>query len=135
MAMDSDVGAALDEMLVEILRVFDARVPAEGPFDDVRFKRQVVFGDPETAAPGLLELTVMAMDDSVNPANRRLRFLALRVKRSPRGGTVSSTCFHGTADQLRADLEKSRQRPELLLHAIEELLFGLPEETNPDVWR
>lgn len=133
MSDGSDIVTSLNEMLSEILAVYDEKVPAEGVFNDVRFKRQVYYG--ETASPGLLELTVMSMDEKLNPANRSLRFLALRVKKSSRGGTASSTCFHGTKEKLYAELEREKINPQLLLARIEELASGLPEETNSNLWR
>ena len=135
MSAEPEIQNAIDEMLVELLRVFDAKVPVRGPFDDVRLKRQVQFGDPATSAPGMLELTIMAMDPGVNAANAALRFLAVRVRKSARGGTVSSTLFHGDNAALQANLEQERREPRLVLATVEELLFGLPEETNPNIWR
>lgn len=135
MSNETEIQTAVGEILTDLLRQYDARVTAEGPFDDLRLKRQVEFGDPDVALPGLLELTVLAMGESVNPTHRTQRFLAVRVKRSARGGMVSTTLFHGTKDQLRADLERERKKPDVLVRTIEELLFGLPEETNPNLWR
>lgn len=135
MSSETEIRTAVMEILTEMLNHYDARVTTEGQFDDLRLKRQVEFGDPDTTSPGLLELTVMAMGDSVNPAHRSQRFLAVRVKRSARGGMVSTTLFHGTKDQLRDALERERKQPDALALAVEELLFGLPEETNPNLWR
>ena len=122
-------------MISDLLANFDDKVPAEGIFNDIRLKRQVQFGDRDTSSPGLLELTIMAMDEKLNPANRNLRFVAVRVKKSSRGGTVSSTCFHGTKGQVLAELQREQKDPTLLLEKVEELVSGLPEETNPNVWR
>jgi len=135
MSSDFEIRSAISELLTGILRNYDARVPQEGAFDDLRVKQQVAFSDPSTSGPGVLELTVMAMDETINHANRTLRFLAVRVKKSPRGGTVSSTAFHGDKDHLRADLEREQKEPKILMEIVQELLFGLPEETNPDAWR
>lgn len=135
MTSDQEISEALQEILTDILAAYEEKVPAEGAFNDFRVKRQVRFGDPATASPGLLELTVMAMDEKINPANRALRFLAIRVRKSPRGGVVSSTCFHGTTEKLRGELEREQRNPAMLVMIVQELLFGLPEETNPDMWR
>lgn len=135
MSAGSDIVTSLQEMLGELLAVYDEKVPAEGPFNDVRFKRQVHYGDPKSTSPGLLEITVMSMDEKLNPVNRPLRFMALRVKRNSRGGTASSTCFHGTKEHVRAELEREKLDPALLMERIEELASGLPEETNSNLWR
>lgn len=126
---------ALKELVADVLREYDARVTDSGHFADLRFKRQVYFGDPEVALPGLLELAVMNMDDQLNPDNKTMRFAAVRVKKSARGGTVSSTCFHGTKTEVKAALELERTAPSALLARVEELSSGLPEETNPSLWR
>lgn len=135
MSNEGEIQDAVVEILNDLLRQYDDRVTAEGSFDDFRLKRQVVFGDPDVALPGLLEMTVRAMGESVNPAHRVQRFLAVRVKRSASGGVVSTTMFHGTKDELRTELERERKNPAVLVAAVEELLFGLPEETNPNLWR
>lgn len=135
MSADSDIVTPLTEMLGELLAVYDDKVPAEGAFSDLRFKRQIHFGDPKSTSPGLLEVTVMSMDEKLNPANRHIRFVALRVKKNSQGGTVSSTCFHGTTEQVRAELEREKAGPGLLLELIEELASGLPEETNSNLWK
>lgn len=122
-------------MVADLLEVYDEKVTPAGPFNDLRVKRQVQFGDPESTMPGMLEITIMSMDEKLNPANRHLRFVAVRVKKSVRGGASSSTCFHGTRDELRAELEREQRDPTLLLERVEELASGLPEETNPNFWR
>lgn len=133
--MHSEIEEVLQEILAALLADFDKRVPAEGSFDDFRIKKQVYFGDPATAMPGLLELTIMSMEEKLDASHRAMRFLAVRVKKSSRGGTVSATCFHGTTDELRAELEREKRDPTLLMEKISELALGLPEETNSDLWR
>lgn len=135
MTDNPEIATILSSMLADLLQVYDEKVSAEGTFNDVRLKRQVYFGEVGTSQPGLIELTVMHMDEKLNPENRRLRFVAVRVKKSPRGGTVSSTCFHGTKEELRAELEREMRSPSILLERVEELASGLPEETNPELWR
>lgn len=132
---NDDIALALQEMLAEMILEFDARVPAEGAFADLRKKRQVHFGDPATSQPGLLELAVMCMDEALNPAHRTLRFVAVRVKKSARGGTSSSTCFHGSRAEVLAHLMAEKQNPTLLLERTIELAAGLPEETDSRLWR
>ncbi len=135
MSSNSEIATALHEMLIDLLPDFYDKVPEKGSFNDLRVKRQVYFDDPGTTLPGLLELTVMCMDQQLDPNFGEMRFVAIRVKKSPRGGTVSATCFHGTTDEVRLALERERQNPARLLEKIQELASGLPEETNPDLWR
>src|SRR5690348_13490437 len=135
MSAQAEIIDALQELLREILERYDEKVAEEGPFNDLRVKRQLQFGDPSVTMAGLLELTVMHMEDQLNPSHRTIRFIAVRVKKSPRGGAVSSTCLHGTKEELRFELERELRHPELLLERVEELASGLPEETNPGFWR
>jgi len=135
MSSDSEIMEVLPRMLGELLQAYDERVSDEGPFNDLRVKKQVFYNDPATAMPGILEIAVMSMDADLNPVNKTLRFVAVRVKKSPRGGAVSSTCFHGTKAELKAELERELRAPDLLPNRIEELASGLPEETNPNMWR
>lgn len=135
MSSEPEIITTLSEILGDLLSVYDERVSDEGPFNDLRVKRQVHYGDPDTTSPGLLEVVVMSMDEKLNPVNRTMRFVAVRVKKSSRGGTVSSTCYHGTKESLRTDLEREKRTPALLLERVEELASGLPEETNSNLWR
>lgn len=135
MDTNPEIEEALHAMLTELLDVYEQRVPESGPFNDVRVRRQVSYGDPATTQPGTLEIAIMSMDEQLNPANRSLRFLALRVKKSPRGGAVSSTCFHGTKADVHAEIQCELRTPQLLLERVQELASGLPEETNPGMWR
>jgi len=135
MSSNSEIMEVLPRMLGELLQVYDERVSEEGPFNDLRVKKQVFYDDPVATMPGILEIAVMSMDADLNPDNKKLRFVAVRVKKSPRGGAVSSTCFHGTKVELKAELERELRAPDLLANRIEELASGLPEETNPNMWR
>lgn len=135
MDAQAEIIEALHAMLSDLLDQYDQRVPEFGPFNDLRVRRQVAYGDPATTQPGTLELAVMSMDEQLNPDNRTLRFLAIRVKKSPRGGAVSSTCFHGTKAAVHAEMQRELRTPQLLLERVEELASGLPEETNPGMWR
>lgn len=135
MDVNDEILTALRELVTDVLREYDDRVTEAGPFVDLRFKRQVYFGDPDTSMPGLLELAVMNMADHVNPDNKSLRFAAVRVKKSARGGTVSSTCFHGDKAEVKKALENELKQPVVLLEKVVELSSGLPEETNPSLWR
>lgn len=135
MSSNNEIYSALQELVGEILQAFDHKVSETGPFPDLRVKQQLYYGDPAVNQPGMLELTVMNMDQQINPQHSSTRFLALRVKKSPRGGTVSATCFHGTKSELRAELEREQKDPTILAERVQELASGLPEETNPNLWR
>ena len=131
----AEISETLQELLTGLLRDYDARVPEAGAFNDLRVKQQVYFGPEQEVMPGVLELAVMHMDGQVNASNQNLRFIAVRVKKSARGGAASSTALHGTREELKAALEQERKRPAILLDRVEELASGLPEETNPSFWR
>lgn len=135
MSSNPEIATVLYEMLADLLPAFDEKVPQKGPFNDLRLKRQVYFNDPATTLPGMLEIAVMHMDQQLDPQFSTMRFVAVRVKKSNRGGTVSATCFHGTTDEVQAELEKERRDPKRLIQRIQELASGLPEETNPKLWR
>src|SRR5687768_4469312 len=118
MSSNTEIATALHEMLMDLVPAFCDKVPQKGPFNDLRVKRQIYFDDPDTTLPGLLELTVMGMDQQLNSEFGEMRFVAVRVKKSPRGGTVSATCFHGTTDEVRAELERERKNPAQLLARV-----------------
>lgn len=130
-----EISDAVREMLQEILQQYDERVPALSLFKDVRAGRRVYFGDPSTSMPGRVELAIMHMDAELDREFDSLRFLAVRVWKSLEGGTASTTCFHLTKQQLRDELEQQVVDPAYIVDRVEELANGLPEETNPDVWR
>jgi hypothetical protein len=130
-----DIAEAVEEMLHEILTAYEDRVPAQSIFPDVRAGRKVYFGDPSTSMPGRVELAVMHMDKELDKVFDSLRFLAVRVWKSRDGGTASTTCFHATKKELRALLEEQLHSPDYIVDRIQELANGLPEETNPDIWR
>jgi hypothetical protein len=113
----------------------DERVPDRGPFPDIRVGRPFHYGDPDIHLPGKLELVVMNMDAALDPRFDVLRFVSVRVMKSREGGFVAVTCLHGEKDLLRKRLEELVDDPDFLVERVEELSRGLPEETNPDVWR
>ena len=78
---------------------------------------------------------VMSMDPRLDPSYDELRFLSVRVMKSRQGGYSSSTCLHGTRDQLREHLMVLAHDPGFLVDRVSELADGLPEESNPDIWR
>lgn len=125
----------LRDMLREILATYDERVSERGSFPDLRVMRDHHFGDPDIHRPGRLELIVMSMDPKLDPKFESQRFLSVRVVKSVAHGYVSLSCFHGTRAQLRAQLEAQAACPDLLSGRISELADGLPEETNPEIWR
>lgn len=130
-----EVKDAVSAILADILNVYHERVPDNGAFKDIRLGRQVQFDDPTTALPGRLELVVMNMDPRLDPKYDRLRFLSVRVMKSRAGGYSSSTCLHGSKSELYTQLEELAEDPEFLVMRVLELAEGLPEESNPDVWR
>jgi hypothetical protein len=130
-----DIAEAVEEMLHEILSSYEERVPAQSVFADLRVGRKVYFGDPSTSMPGRVELAVMHMDKELDRSFDSLRFLAVRVWKSREGGTASTTCFHATKKELRAQLEEQLESPDYIVDRIQELANGLPEESNPDIWR
>lgn len=136
MAFDYDEMVETVQGLVgDLLRTFNERVPERGEFPDVRVGRPVQFGDPDVSLPGRVELVVMNMDARLDPAFDRMRFVSVRVMKSREGGYASLTCFHGPKDEVHRSLEEQLRDPEFLIERISELAEGLPEETNPDLWR
>jgi len=133
--MADEIENTLRELIEELLEQFDSRVPETGDFRDLNVGRGVHFGDPETALPGKLQLIVMHMDARLDPRYHYLRFLSVRVMKSREGGYSSSTCLHGRKQELREALEEQLHDPQLLLERVNQLAIGLPEETNPDIWR
>jgi hypothetical protein len=135
MPQTAQIGPLLSGMVADLLKNYDERVPERGMFPDVRVMRPFHFGDPETTLPGKVELVVMNMDREMDPQFSELRFVSVRVVRSRHGGFASMSCLHSTKGQLRARLEELQRDPEFLVERVEELAEGLPEETNPDIWR
>lgn len=132
---NSQLHRLLSGMIGEILQKYDERVPERGAFGDLRVGAQFHFDDPDTTLPGRVELVVMHMDSRLDPKYDVLRFVSVRVMKSRQGGYASSTCLHGSKSDLRQQLEEQRNTPFLLATRVEQLAHGLPEETNPDIWR
>ena len=132
---NGEIRAAVVEIVEEILQHYDERVTEHSAFPDVRVGRKVYFGDRLTTMPGRIEIVVMNMDKRHDPAFDRMRFLSVRVMKSREGGYASVTCLHGDKAEVRRELEGFVDYPEFLLGHIDELANGLPEETNPDIWR
>lgn len=132
---ETQLGPLLSGMVADLLRYYDERVPERGAFPDVRVSRPFHFGDPGTTMPGKVELVVMNMDREMDPQFSEMRFVSVRVVKSREGGFVSMSCLHSTKAQLRARLEDLRHDPDFFIERVEELAAGLPEETNPDLWR
>ncbi len=130
-----ELAPSVTEMVQSLLQAYDSRVTDRGMFADLSARQTVHFGDPQTTRPGRLELLVLAMDPEMNPQFDQMRCLSVRVCKSRDGGFASLSCLHGTRADLRAALERIAADPAFLLDRIHELADGLPEETNPDVWR
>lgn len=127
----------VQDLLEVILEEYDNRVSVLGPFQDLRVGKQIdfSFSDTELRNPGKLEFAVLNMDSGIDPLYDNKRFLSIRVKKTSRGGFVSTTLFHGTRDELKDSLLDEANQPVIVMQKLEELLSGLPEETNPDIWR
>ena len=131
----NEIAEAVQQMLDDILSEYEERVPARSVFPDLKAGRKVQFGDPSVAMPGRVELAVMHMDAELDKQFDSLRFLAIRVWKGRQGGTASTTCFHGPKPALKQQLEEEAEKPDYIVDRIWELADGLPEETNPDIWR
>ena len=135
MADYDEIAEALQEILRDLLADYDNRIPDSGPFKDVKAGRTVHFGDPDTTRPGRIELAVMHMNSEIDRGYASLRFVSVRVWKSQSGGMASVTCFHTPKPQLKQELQEQALEPSYLVDRVEELAHGLPEETNPDVWK
>ena len=132
---ETQLGPVLSGMVADLLHCYDERVPERGAFADVRVSRPFHFGDPSTTLPGKVELVVMNMDREMDPQFSEMRFVSVRVVKSREGGFVSMSCLHSTKARLRDHLEELVLDPAFFVERVEELAAGLPEETNPDMWR
>lgn len=121
-------------MIGLLLEDFDSKVPAAGMFPDHRVSEPYPF-EGESGPLGRLELAVVAMDPRRDPSFDTVRYVALRVKKSPKGGVASISCMHGTAAEVKARLEGEARRAVYLSERATELAEGLPEETDPEMWR
>lgn len=127
----------IQDLLELILEKYDERVTRRGAFPDLRVGKQVDFTFSEKPAeyPGKLEFAVLNMDAKIDSAYDDKRFLSMRIKKTSRGGFVSTTFFHGTFDELKDRLLDEAHQPQIIPEKLEELLSGLPEQTNPELWR
>ena len=135
MSYRAELGKAISETVAELLKSFDSRVPERGEFQDLRAWREFHFDDPDTTLPGKFELAVLNMDKRLDPTFDFMRFLSVRVMKSRKGGYTSVSCLHSTREELREQLMMLAHDPEFLIERISELADGLPEESNPDLWR
>ncbi len=131
----NEMTETVQTLLHDLLRDYEERVPEEGVFPDLRVGRMIQFGDPAISSPGRIELVVMNMDARLDPAFHYMRFVSVQVMKSREGGYVAVTCFHGRKEELRVSLSDQITEPDFLIDRISELADGLPEETNPDIWR
>jgi hypothetical protein len=135
MTKRDDLSRAISDTIGELMLHYDQRVTERAPFPDLRAGRQFHFDDPDTTLPGRFELVVMNMDPRLDPKYDRLRFLSVRVMKSRQGGYSSTTCLHGTKEELREQLTVLAHDPGFLIDRVTELADGLPEESNPDIWK
>lgn len=132
---DDDLREQTRAMVRDLLRQYDGCVSEQGRFAEFSAGRTVHFGDPAVSLPGRVELLLMAMDPAIDARFATQRFVSVRVMKSRDGGFVSLSCLHGTRDELRRSLEQQADDPGFLVARIGELADGLPEETDPDIWR
>lgn len=130
-----DMAETLRGLVQDLLGRYDEFVSERGEFPDARVGRTIQFGDPDVTLPGKVELVVMHMDARLDRAYDVMRFVSVRVMKSREGGWSSLTCLHGTREQLRQELEQLARDPDFLVERVSELADGLPEESNPDLWR
>lgn len=135
MAERNELALLLQGLIRELLKEYDRRVPERSAFPDIRAGRTYSFGDPTTTLPGRIELVLMNMDARLDPKYDYLRFLSVRVMKSRDGGYASVTCLHGNKKELRSELEELLEDTSFLVDRVRELAEGLPEETDPDIWR
>jgi hypothetical protein len=135
MTDDLPLDKTISSMLTELLRRYDEAVAERGPFRDLCARRPVFFGDPLTTMPAHVELMIMHMNADDEPGFVTQRFLSVRVTKSREHGFVSLSCLHGNKAELRARLHEEAANPEFLVQRVSELAQGLPEESNPDIWR
>lgn len=146
---DPILGPLLGDLAGALARRFDVEVSASGPFRDVgegspyafpaqgasRSQRAERQRTGQADADGRIDFVVMAMDPRIDPAYATVRFLSIRVRKSPDGGTASLTDYHGTSAQLKARLVSLSENPTPLAVHVSELADGLPEITSADIWR
>jgi hypothetical protein len=135
MSAYTDISVALKEALGELLGRYDESVSEHSAFPDLVARKAVHFGDPSYTLPGRVELVIMNMDPKQHRGFDRLRFLSVRVMKSRDGGFVSMSCLHGDKSALRQQLQELHKDPAYLVDRVDELASGLPEESNPDIWR
>jgi len=131
----ADISVVVTDILKELLNRYDGCVTERGAFHDLKAGRNVHFDDPLTTRPGWLEMAVMNMNSHDEPGFVSLRFLSVRVVKSRKHGFVSLSCYHGVKQALRRSIESLAENPAPLVERVLELADGLPEETNPEIWR
>ena len=130
-----DLSKILSGLVAKLLKTYDKAVTERSAFPDLRAAESVQFGDPTVSRPGRVELVVMHMDPEIDPTQDFIRFINVRVMKSREWGWCSSTGWHGRKTEVRATLEELKENPAPLVDRVRELSDGLPEETDPDVWR
>ena len=128
---------AVPVLVRTLLSRYDAAVPEKGLFSDLvaveRVHHRSSLNGSESEV--FLEMAVRAMNPDADARFDRLRFVALRARSPETQGFLSSTMFHGTKGELRSVLRRLLDDPAELLEAATALLEGLPEESDPDLWR
>ena len=128
---------AVPELLRELLTDFDAKVPSCGEFPDFVVTQKVSHVSALNGSESLvvLEFAVRAMNPEQQREFDTLRFLAIRARSLGSGGFVSTTLYHGEKNTLRGTLVRLSQDPTALIETVAALLEGLPEESDPALWR
>ncbi len=125
-------------LLVEsLLARYEECVPARGLFPDLSASQPVRHRSSLSGSESevILEMSIRAMNPEAGEAFDRVRFVCLRARNPRTQGFASATMFHGTKTELHQRLKRMRIDADELLDAARALLEGLPEETNPDLWR
>ncbi len=122
----------ISELIFRLKLNIEERMPETGEFDDIRVAAPAVFSEATTA--GQLELTAMHMTKKIDPEYENLRFIVIRV-RTGGGGAASSTTLHGTRSEILENLGKKDTVHELIYHRVMELAAGLPQQSDPDMWK
>ncbi|MCX7963554.1 MAG: hypothetical protein N2644_03585 [Candidatus Sumerlaea chitinivorans] len=125
----------LPALLENLFATYDERVTECGPFPDHSVSARVAIEGMLGVRNVRLEISVRSMNKEINEAFQTQRFLAVRLHKTDGPGFVSATCYHGTKEELRSRLVALIANPADLTERIEELAHGLPEETDPDLWR
>ncbi|MGB9691187.1 MAG: hypothetical protein ACPL7D_03370 [Candidatus Sumerlaeaceae bacterium] len=128
---------AIREMLHELVSKYGEFVAQAGLFPDLVAARRVRHRSSLNGSESevVLEMAVRAMNPEFDPRFQSMRFLALRAHSPTTQGFISTTLLHASTQELRERLEGLLTDSQELLEAATQLIEGLPEESDPDLWR